>query len=134
MTIATALQKERMLQCPTFSQRLTDYSMNPNLELFKKAMIKSESDVEEHGKESVCKCNECADCENLKQSSKVNSGKNKIVIKVSSDPATSMEASELENDVMVTKKVKIECEPDILDSRASKCSSFSIEQLIKKSP
>lgn len=157
MTIATALQKERILQSPTFAHRLNQISLKTNLEFLKNAISKTEEadegetsylptfnshhhhhhhhrDEDDH---THCGCVKCANCDesvemnclvNLKVNKNIN--KNKIVINLGSDPVTEKETIRRFIDD------KSDCETDLSDQndgKTSKCNLFSIEQLIKKS-
>lgn len=154
MTIATALQKERILRSPTFAHRLNQLSLKTNLEFLKSAITKTEEPEdgetsflptyhhqvktfpEDKNTSARCECVKCVNCdesvENCLADLKVNKNlKNEIVINLGSDPGASVSET-----IRQYVDDKSDCETDMSDqndAKSTKCSLFSIEQLIKKS-
>ncbi|KAL0280474.1 UNVERIFIED_CONTAM: hypothetical protein PYX00_001751 [Menopon gallinae] len=147
MTIATALQNERLLQSSVFAHHLNQLS---SMELLKTAMAKGDRVSQEEALDDEgdvncrCKkrapsdryCDSVVDCCVSDSESTVKgkqiAGKNKIVINLGMEAPCGEDAEHTQS----TRSDKSDCEMDLndpTDSRISKCSFFSIEQLIKKS-
>lgn len=147
ITIATALQNERLLQSSVFAHHLNQIS---NMELLKSTVSKShrvsQDDFLDDGGDANCRCKkrdttdrycdsvvDCcvSDSENTVKGKQI-VRKNKIVINLGMDAPCGEETEHTQS----TRSDKSDCEMDSndpTDSRISKCSFFSIEQLIKKS-